>query len=178
MAETLYARLLSPDSILLPTITAESIAVVAELVDDQRYHPLFAITCELAGQSYQIQADYYFDQQTHNSAFDLNADYFADFIAGFRTPLVVIFSCYFLFTSLFDRNSEPKNNSQYIKRARANFFDLVENCPSDNIASVATNIFTYCEDNPFIDNDYYRVGVTAALTTFREFIEPNDIWEV
>ena len=95
MEESLYSRLLSPDSILLPTITAESINAVAELIEEQLYHPLFAIICELAGQSYQIQADYYFDQQTHKGVFDLNADNFADFIAGFRTPLVVIFSCYF-----------------------------------------------------------------------------------
>ena len=173
MEQTLYAKLLAGDCFLLPTVNEISMDTVLELIHDRKTPPLQAIVCEIAALSYQIQADYYFDYELYNLSLGLNADKVADYMTGFRTPLVVIFSCFFANTLLFDRNVEPKNTHQYIRTARRKSLRLVNNCTPDNIASVATRIFTHCEEDPFIDNEYYRVGVTASLTTFREFIDPD-----
>lgn len=173
MSQTLYAKLLADDCVLFPTVNEISVSTVSELIHDRNTHPIQAIVCELAALSYQIQADYYFDIELYNLSLDLNPDKVADYMTGFRTPLVVIYSCFFANTLLFDRNVEPKNTHQYIRTARRKSLSLVNNCTPNNIAIVATRIFTYCEENPFIDNEYYRIGVIASLTTFREFVEPD-----
>lgn len=170
MDETLHARLLSADSFLLPNVSDESFQAVLILINEQNIHPLEAIARELAALSYQIQADYYFDTELFSAVFEINADNLADFIVGFRVPQVLIHSCFDLNTPLFDRNFYPKPKDQYILTARRKVLDLVTRCTFENLAVVGTKVFTHCEEVPYIDNDYYRIGVTAALTTFREFI--------
>lgn len=173
MDETLHSRLLSSESFLLPTIDDQSLFTVLELINEQGIPLLEAIAKELAALSYQIQADYYFDTDLFNAILEINADNVADFIVGFRVPLVVIHSCYDLETSLFDRDSYPKPKEPYILTARRKVLDLVKNCTFENLAVVGTKVFTYCEETPYIDNDYYRIGTVAALTTLREFIPLN-----
>ncbi len=169
MAETLYGRLLSAESFLLPIVNEESLNVVLDAINDYQLHPLQALAKELLALSYQIQSDYYFDIDLFNTVFEINADNVADFMVGFRTPLVVLQSCFDRNRSFIDKYSIPQPTDPYIQTARRKVLLMVTRCTNDNLAVVGTKVFNLCEDHPFIDNEYYRVGTTAALITFREF---------
>jgi len=169
MSETLYAKLLSGESFLLPEVNINSINVVIDSINDLGLPPLLAIVKEMTAISYQLLADYYFDIEVLNLSYDINPDIVADFIVGFRTPLVVISSCFNPNSPILDRNSEPKKDSQYVRTARRKSLDLVTRCTNANIAIVGTKVFTYCQEVSFIENEYYQIGVISSLTTFRNF---------
>ncbi len=171
MFNSLYSRLLIPGSFLLPDIGALEIDTVIIFVNQANHRPIHAIIKEVAQASFNIQLAYVTKRKSIQQRLNIDQTKLDHILIGFRVPLVVISCCFQQEIPLFDTAIRPKTSEEYIKNVVRSFQPQIKNCKNENIASTTTRLFTYCERHPYLpNNEYYKLGVIASLTTFREFL--------
>lgn len=170
MSNTLYSRLLVTGSFLLPEVTDTEIKTVENLITQAGHQPLLAITKEMAQLSFDIYYQYTKKKSSLEKRLNLYTNDIASITTGFRTPLIVIYNSFKQSVPLFDFSVTPRPSDPYIQRTVQKFSHQINNCKTENLATTATRIFTHCEEFPLLTNDEkYKLGVVASLTTFREF---------
>lgn len=171
MSNTIYSKILIPGSFLLPEVRDQELSSVINLVNQTRHPPLLAIAKEMAQVSFNVHADYIKKQGQLHARFKIGNKEILDILTGFRTPIIALYNCYTNPVPLFDFSQRPRPTEDYITKVIQKFKHQIVNCKNDNIATTGTRFFTHCEEYPYLtNNENYRLGVIASLTTFREFL--------
>lgn len=171
MSDSLYSKLLTKGSLLLPEVSDPEIDTVVNFVNKTSHPPILAIIKEISQLSFQVQSDYYHKQKQFTKQLKFGSPHFNSFLIGFRTPLIVVYNCYKQSVPLFDFSITPRSSDQYIQKVILKFRRQIAECKNQHIASTITRLFTHCEKHPFLpDDEHYTLGVVASLTTFREFL--------
>ncbi len=174
--DSIYKRLLFEGSPLIPGIDRSTITKTINQIGDSKNKSIL-IMAKIALEVKEDLESKILESPSPYLMLGVNMDNLFDFLLGFAMPNYVILNCYqqpFGDTDYGD-DDELINRTEYINKISALLVNKVQTASADKIAATITKIFTACENDPYIDNDFYKAGVVASLITMREFLIETEL---
>lgn len=171
---------LSEGSYFLPPVEHANLQAVASLINQDKFNPIPAIAVECLVLMEKVMKSYRNERGKINSLYGATHTDINMFFQGFSVPIIILInSCknnlddieqhILALPEPFTVTESPFSQNQYLLRAIYLYNDILRSSTNKDFMTNVSKVFIFCEKEPLFNNEFYRLGIAAAQTMYREF---------
>lgn len=171
---------LTEGSYFLPPVEHANLKAVASLINQDKFNPIPAIAVECLVLMEKVMNGYRTEREKINMLYSVTHADVNMFFQGFSIPIIVLInSCknnlddieqhILALPEPFTATESPFNQNQFLLRVIYLYNDILKSSTIRDFMTNVSEVFNFCEKEPLFNNEFYRLGITAAQTIYREF---------